>query len=478
MSEDVHTYRGRTLAEILPRIREELGDDAVVLRRREGLAGGVGGFFAKAFVEVEARRGEGSDQTPATGGRLDVRDGDPATPDGLPLPGVAEPAPRAAASTQDAAPMAWPAGDLPEPAVAAAALSAAAAAVPGAMAATAPSGFAKLLADAYAGGFSGATAVPGTPEPPPLPQHAPSAAESASPAPAEPQDDPFVPDYVPREMEREALPALAAQENTASAEAAPEVAEAVVPQTVNRTKAVAAAEQRLVESGCSHAFAASVVAEAVSHGLPFATPRSIKRLVREALVRRVPVPAPRGERAVVAIVGAAGSGRTTVAGRLAAAYAAGSDLEVRAATLGTPSDAFELAQLAGHERTVTATTSAAVAEAAAGAGPRAMVVIDTCPLRTRDDAGLKALRRELRVTGATEVHLVLPATTSAPAARSVLDATRGLKPAGIVLSHADEAPAGAVLELAATSGLPITWQTTAAALGPADPTALAQEILP
>lgn len=53
------TYRGRTLAELLPRIREELGEDAVILREREGLVGGVGGFFAQRFVEVEARRGDG-----------------------------------------------------------------------------------------------------------------------------------------------------------------------------------------------------------------------------------------------------------------------------------------------------------------------------------------------------------------------------------------------------------------------------------
>jgi flagellar biosynthesis GTPase FlhF len=55
----VRTYRGRTLEEILPQIREELGPDAIILREREGLVGGVGGFFAQRFIEVEARRGDG-----------------------------------------------------------------------------------------------------------------------------------------------------------------------------------------------------------------------------------------------------------------------------------------------------------------------------------------------------------------------------------------------------------------------------------
>src|SRR5579871_6408647 len=55
----VRTYRGRTLEELLPQIKEELGPDAIILREREGLVGGVGGFFAQRFIEVDARRGDG-----------------------------------------------------------------------------------------------------------------------------------------------------------------------------------------------------------------------------------------------------------------------------------------------------------------------------------------------------------------------------------------------------------------------------------
>jgi hypothetical protein len=47
-------YRGASMEEILPRIREELGPDAVITRRREGIVGGVGGFFGKRCLEVEA----------------------------------------------------------------------------------------------------------------------------------------------------------------------------------------------------------------------------------------------------------------------------------------------------------------------------------------------------------------------------------------------------------------------------------------
>ena len=57
---ETRTYRGGSLEELLPRIRAELGDDAVVVRQREGLTGGVAGFFQKRTVEIEARRGQSS----------------------------------------------------------------------------------------------------------------------------------------------------------------------------------------------------------------------------------------------------------------------------------------------------------------------------------------------------------------------------------------------------------------------------------
>src|SRR5262245_35866856 len=52
------TYRGRSLEELVPRIRSELGDDAVIVARREATSGGVGGFFARREIEVEVRPGE------------------------------------------------------------------------------------------------------------------------------------------------------------------------------------------------------------------------------------------------------------------------------------------------------------------------------------------------------------------------------------------------------------------------------------
>src|SRR5690242_6885937 len=78
---DVKTFRGRSLEEILPQIREELGPDAIVLRRREGLTGGVGGFFQRPYVEVDAR-GPTAEERP-----LEIRS-DRATAEGLSSPAV------------------------------------------------------------------------------------------------------------------------------------------------------------------------------------------------------------------------------------------------------------------------------------------------------------------------------------------------------------------------------------------------------
>jgi flagellar biosynthesis protein FlhF len=69
------TFSGGSLEEILPRIRAELGPDAVITRQREGLTGGIAGFFAKQFVEIEACAGGAK--------RLDVVDDSSALPDAL-----------------------------------------------------------------------------------------------------------------------------------------------------------------------------------------------------------------------------------------------------------------------------------------------------------------------------------------------------------------------------------------------------------
>jgi flagellar biosynthesis protein FlhF len=78
MSRETRTFRGKSIAELLPQIRQELGPDAVITRQREGLQGGVAGFFQKQFVELEAQGG------PSAGRTVDVYD------EGLESPAIRE----------------------------------------------------------------------------------------------------------------------------------------------------------------------------------------------------------------------------------------------------------------------------------------------------------------------------------------------------------------------------------------------------
>ncbi len=80
-NEDVRTFRGRSIEALIPEIREELGGDAIVLRSRESLEGGIGGFFQKQVVEVQARGPLPHEAPPARNDR--------ATAEGLTSPGVA-----------------------------------------------------------------------------------------------------------------------------------------------------------------------------------------------------------------------------------------------------------------------------------------------------------------------------------------------------------------------------------------------------
>ncbi len=95
MSTPTRTYRGRAVEELIPRIQRELGAEAIIVRRREGLTGGILGFFQHPFVELEAMPG---------GPRIDIYDepqGAPPPPFEPPLPPLPEvppPAPRPASS--------------------------------------------------------------------------------------------------------------------------------------------------------------------------------------------------------------------------------------------------------------------------------------------------------------------------------------------------------------------------------------------
>ena len=455
----VKTFRGESLEELLPQIREELGADAVILRQRDGLKGGVGGFFQKRCVEVDARAGAPRVDTYAGAAEdEDIRsalDGD--------APDFAEELEAELAAVEG-----LNADDDRFMRLAAAAAGLAPAGAPGAGSA-APA--APVTAPAF-GGLQPGVALPAAAMP----------IQPADPAVAEGLEAPAIraifeaaaPFAEQLHMADAALPRVAAVEPVPATApvAAPVEPPAAAPLPVPAAEVDAGPapgrpvqadtqEAALVEGGLSPALAAAVVAETVSHMLPFGTPRQLKRLVRQALARRIPVQGPRAlGGAAVVFAGAGGSGKTLTVARLAAAYAQRSDLDVVVLALRPRDGGAELQSLlAPFGVAVEVFESSADAKARlAGVSDNTLVLVDTPAVSPSDEEGVKALATDLRRLKGAEVHLCLPATLSAAAAKRLLAAFEALKPGGIALTHVDETPqVGAVVELAVTGGPTLTF---------------------
>jgi flagellar biosynthesis GTPase FlhF len=393
---ETKTFRGRSLEEVLPQVRDELGPDAIVLRRREGLAGGVAGFFQRSYVEVEAR-GAVEDEA-----ELGTRN-DRATAEGLASPGIQ-------ALVEQASPFA----DALKTADRAHEVLAAAAAE----------------IEAPAGLYG--------PQPSYQPAPLPPVAAEAPAAPVEPG--------------RELAPPAAA----------------------------AGLEAKLVSAGLSAALASDIVGEAVAHGLPFSTPRSLKALVRTTLARRLPVLADIGPGARrIAFAGAGGAGKSAAIAKLARAYAQ-ADAEVVVVALRSPDGGCDLAaELEPHGVSVIAAADAQQAQRRLARRDAALTLVDAPAAGPSDRAGVAALAADLQALEAHEVHLTLPATLSAAAADELSGALAPLGITHVALTHADQtARPGAPLELAMTARKPVSYVFDRESAEPADAAALAQRLLP
>ncbi len=268
--------------------------------------------------------------------------------------------------------------------------------------------------------------------------------------------------------------------------AASAAVEPVAPAAPARPVQADTQELALVEGGLSPALAADVVAETVSHLLPFGTPAPAQAARPPGARPPHPVQGPRAlGGATLVLAGAGGTGKTLTVARLAAAYAAGSDLDVVVIALRPRDGGVELAGLlAPAGIAVEAAESAAEAKARiAEMAGRALVLVDTPAVSPGDEEGVKAFAAELRRLKGAELHLCIPATLSAAAAKRVVAAFAPLKPAGIALTHVDETPqVGAVVELAINGGPALTFigrdTGLEAGLELADPASVAALVLP
>src|SRR3954470_5428555 len=435
--DDVKTFRGRSLEEVLPQIRAELGPDAIVLRRREGLSGG-GLFQKKKYIEIDARAPH-ADERP-----LEIRS-DRATAEGLSSPAVQ-------ALFEQATPFA--------DALAAAARDS------------------RMEDDTFAATFGDAE-----PEPEPVPMRdaapepsaglygpQPNAAAIQDVAEPEPEPEPEP------EADEPEDPAMFAEPAVFDVPPAPDPS-APSSGTASRPASADAAQDRLVSSGLSPALAADVVGEAVVHGLPFSAPRNMKRLVRSALARRIPTPSGIGPGPrTIAIVGGGGSGKTSAVAHLASVYAAaGADVAV----IELRGDGGLGGRLQPLGVNVISAADAAQAKERLGAREPLVTLIDTPPAGPSSPAPhVKALPADLKALGA-EIHRALPATLSSAAAGELAAALAPLAPTHVALTHADEtARPGAPLELALAARRPLSYVCSREGPTPADPAALASQLLP
>jgi flagellar biosynthesis GTPase FlhF len=449
---EVRVFRGRSLEEVLPQIREELGADAIITRQREGLQGGIAGFFQKQFVEVEARAGAPNVRTSARRAPvLDVYDEDDsvAPPRALPLDGDDDAtsegltSPAIQAMLEQAAPFAdylsaadraqrdTPAEHEVDPDVEAA-----------------------LESLARARGVEDPAGGPGF--------------EAEDQATAE-----------PRPVEEPADQAAASTQLQPVARSGPARVRPSRPSSADTI------EETLCGSGLSPRLARAIIDETVAHLLPFGFPSELKTMVRQELARRIPTQATwSGVGRRIGFVGSGGSGKTLAVARLAAAYAEGGDLPVSVFSLRPRDDGDELRDLLDRfDVPVYVVDGPDPARARMRQMPdESIVVVDTPAVRPQDEGAVASLADEL-MKMLYEIHLTLPATVSTASARELVADLQPLGISRICLTHLDETShIGGAVEVAIRGGKPFSYVGSgtgvAEGLEPAEPDALAALVLP
>jgi flagellar biosynthesis protein FlhF len=363
---ETKTYRGKTLDEVLPQIRAELGDDAIILRRREGIVGGIGGFFGRRCVEVDA----------------------------IPSP--------AAASRTVALP-------------------------------------ARTVFDAYDS------------------HHDDAGDDAENPVIRTMLDQahPFAQALEAAELRAESpAPAATMAEAADEDEGAEEFQAIEFPPTAGDGDWEAAAAHA-VAAGLPAAVVEALARDARRAMQPFAQSTSPLDLLERALARQIKVEHSwKTKRRTIALVGAAGAGKTLTAAKLCHAYATGSTLAVRTLSLEPPADAYRLGALTEHLDigVRVAQTPDTAARAAARMSGESLIVVDTPPVSATDPDGIADLAAMLEAVRPDETHLVVPAWADARATVALYEAITAHFPVTrITITRLDE-----VGSVAAAVGLSFT----------------------
>lgn len=418
---EVRTFRGKSLSEVLPRVRAELGEGAIAVNVRQGTSGGIGGFFAQRCVEVDAIAGPGVDAVAGDDEEFE-RMLAAATRAGAEAPEGGEPFVAAAD-----VPGSW------DELIGAARGAVGGGSIDELLGESRPREGASALAAMFSPDRPASAPAP-APSPSPTPQPAPEPQSSAAPDPR---------------PEPEAA-------STAVAISAPMVAvEAAWPELALDV------HRRLTGRGMDPDLVTEIVSEAVEHMLPFSSEGSLRPLVAGQLARCLaPMPRRRPGRLVIGFVGAGGSGKTRCSARLALAYARRGTRPVACLTLRPKDRGAELlADVSAAGIPVHAAEDAhAARQFLDRVGDSALIVVDTPGVSPRAEAELRQLAAELRQLQLDECHLALPATLSPQAAAELVHGTRALGIDALALTHVDETEhLGAAIGAAIDANLPISY---------------------
>lgn len=521
---ETRTYRGGSLEELLPQILAELGPEALITKQREGVVGGVNGFFGKRCVEVD----------------VEIEAAAPAAPAPVAAPAVLTPAVphRAVVDAYDTGSpiidavfaQALPFADH---------LTAATATVDPSATDTATATLRvpepwddvdlsdldldvdldlDLMLDPFAtperkqakewarqeisamkadiaereGG-----AISVAPAPAPVVVVAP--AQAQAPAPAQvPVAVVVAPAPTQAQARAQAPPPATASTSVAvrssfspsrpaAALAASAAAEpGTLPVRRGATGMVAVTEA-LMEAGLPEGLAMAIHKDVAREVRPFVTDEPARDQARAALARRIKTKSGwRGKRRTIALVGVPGAGKTLTAAKLCHAFAIGGGLSVGLLSLESPRTALRLGLLTdgiGVDFQI-ADQPSQVALAAGRVDARDLIVVDTPGAEADDDVSMDRLERLLVALRPDETHFLVPASADITPSQKLLDALAGrIGVDRILITRLDEAPTlGLQVALSISSRLPISYLASGATaelgLAPADPFALASLVLP
>lgn len=515
--QEIRTYRGRTLEELVPKIREELGDDAVIVARRETRSGGFAGFFARREIEVDVAAGGAAEvaapESPAATAfreqlaaaqamSADWISDEPAGPESAatvhPLPSGRADAgagPASGAADWNAAGEAdviqlKPGDEPPLPDAQAGAVRY--------QAELEAALEAELDHDAEPDALlGGAEPVPVVPEPilaeQPEPPEPPAAATTPDPAPAasvttpEPAATPRFEPPVAEQPPAVAVPPLAEGPLTPVALGLPPTLADVFVASGAPTGSVEIvarrAAQRMADRGLGDELAERAASEAAWGLWPFSPETDVRELVARALASHLPPSPLRAGPARLALVGPSGAGKTRCVARLAAVYSRQGELPVTVVALRPADQGDELRRLLSpYGVALRVCGSGADAAAELATDERRIVLVDTPAIVLRDVEGRDRLAADLRSLALDEVHVAVAATMSLDAAGELLDAAAPLRPTALVVTHCDETfQLGTMIRLSSERDLPISYmgqgQAVDAGLMPGAAEHLAAELL-